>query len=155
MDSCTHMNEESENWNSNVCLKILKKMNRFGKNIRFWGIIHSQGHVFEARVGDLVRIPYVHENVAINFIHQTPDVYINAYFSKENFMQCYSTNIEPVNSRNLWAQIEYIKPLPPMSRRMSGRVRMRENNMFHPHQRRQEGQKTSHPPCICSKSATK
>nr|KAJ0215063.1 hypothetical protein LSAT_V11C300144060 [Lactuca sativa] len=106
---------------------------------RFWGIIHSQGHVFEARRGcdsyrvdldnmtcscrlwDLAGIPCVHANAAINFIHQTPDAYINAYFSKEKFRQCYSTNIEPVNGTNLWAQTEYIKPLPPMSRRMPGR----------------------------------
>ncbi|CAH1427469.1 unnamed protein product [Lactuca virosa] len=104
-----------------------------------WGIIHSQGHVFEARRGcdsyrvdlddmtcscwlwDLAGIPCVHANAAINFIHQTPDAYINAYFSKEKFRQCYSTNIEPVNGSNLWAQTEYIKPLPPMSRRMPGR----------------------------------
>ncbi|CAH1415993.1 unnamed protein product [Lactuca virosa] len=106
---------------------------------RFWGIIHSQGHVFEARRGcdsyrvdlddmtcscrlwDLAGIPCVHANAAINFIHQAPYAYINAYFSKEKFRQCYSTNIEPVNGSNLWAQTEYIKPLPPMSRRMPGR----------------------------------
>ncbi|CAH1450972.1 unnamed protein product [Lactuca virosa] len=106
---------------------------------RLWGIIHSQGHVFEARRGcdsyrvdlddmtcscrlwDLAGIPCVHANAAINFIHQTPDAYINAYFSKEKFRQCYSTNIKPVNGNNLWAQTEYIKPLPPMSRRMPGR----------------------------------
>ncbi|CAH1412942.1 unnamed protein product [Lactuca virosa] len=139
MDRFAYMNVESEKWNSNVCPKILKKMNRFGKNMRFWGIIHSQGHVFEARRGcdsyrvdlddmtcscrlwDLAGIPCVHANAAINFIHQTPYAYINAYFSKDKFRQCYSTNIEPVNGSNLWAQTEYIKPLPPMSRRMPGR----------------------------------
>ncbi|CAH1440277.1 unnamed protein product [Lactuca virosa] len=139
MDMFAYMNDESEKWNSNVCPKILKKMNRFGKNMRFWGIIHSQGRVFEARRGcgsyrvdlddmtylcrlwDLAGIPCVHANAVINFIHQTPDAYINAYFSKEKFRQCYSTNIEPVNVSNLWAQTEYIKPLPPMSRRMLGR----------------------------------
>ncbi|CAH1435828.1 unnamed protein product [Lactuca virosa] len=68
-------------------------MNRFGKNMRLWGIIHSQGHVFEARRGcdsyrvdlddmtcscrlwDLAGIPCVHANATINFIHQTPDAY--------------------------------------------------------------------------------
>ncbi|CAI9287755.1 unnamed protein product [Lactuca saligna] len=73
------------------------------------------------RLWDLADIPCVHTNASINFIHQTPDAYINAYFSKEKFRQCYSTNIEPVNVSNLWAQTEYIKPLPLMSRRMPGR----------------------------------
>nr|KAJ0199595.1 hypothetical protein LSAT_V11C600305390 [Lactuca sativa] len=106
-----YMNEESEKWNSNIL------------DYRLWGIIHSQGHVFEARRGvwDLAGIPCVHANAAINCIHQTPNAYINAYFSKEKFRQCYSTNIEPVNGSNLWAQTEYIKTLPPMSRRMPGR----------------------------------
>nr|KAJ0195723.1 hypothetical protein LSAT_V11C700376270 [Lactuca sativa] len=139
MDRFAYMNEESEKWNSNVCPKFLEKMNRFGKNMRLWGIIHSQGHVFEARRGcdsyrvdlddmtcscrlwDLAAIPCVHANATINFIHQTPDAYINAYFSKEKFRQLHLANIELVNGSNLWAQTEYIKPLPPMSRRMPGR----------------------------------
>ncbi|XP_023733916.2 uncharacterized protein LOC111881756 [Lactuca sativa] len=127
MERFAYMNVESEKWNSNIL------------DYRLWGIIHSQGHVFEARRGcdsyrvdldamtcscrlwDLAGILCVHANAAINFIHQIPDAYINAYFSKEKFRQCYSTNIEPVNGSNLWAQTEYIKPLPPMSRRMPGR----------------------------------
>ncbi|XP_052627034.1 uncharacterized protein LOC128133578 [Lactuca sativa] len=35
MDRFAYMNVESEKWNSNVCPKILKKMNRFGKNTRY------------------------------------------------------------------------------------------------------------------------
>ena len=56
---------------------------------------------YSCRLWDLVGIPCVHVNVAINFIHQTLDAYINAYFSKEKFRQFYSTNIEPVNGSNL------------------------------------------------------
>nr|KAJ0219035.1 hypothetical protein LSAT_V11C300129730 [Lactuca sativa] len=42
-------------------------------------------------------------------------------FSKEQFLKCYSANISPVNGSNLWPQTEFIKPLPPVSRRMPGR----------------------------------
>ena len=36
MDRFAYMNVESEKWNSNVCPKILKKMNRFGKNMMYY-----------------------------------------------------------------------------------------------------------------------
>ncbi|CAH1439040.1 unnamed protein product [Lactuca virosa] len=45
-------------------------------------------------------------------------------FSKEQFLKCYSANISPVNGSNLWPQTEFIKPLPPVSRRMTGRPKV-------------------------------
>nr|KAJ0210519.1 hypothetical protein LSAT_V11C400167440 [Lactuca sativa] len=110
--------------------------------MRFWLIIHSQQHVFEARRGcdsymvdldgrhctcklcDLAGIPCVHAIATINYIHQTPDEYIDDMLSKEQFLKCYSANISPVNGSNLWPQTEYIKPLPPVSRRMHGRPKV-------------------------------
>ena len=73
------------------------------------------------RLWDLSGIPCVHANAAINYINQTPDVYIDGYFSKENFKKSYSSNIKPVNGSNLWSQTGFIKPLPPLARRMPGR----------------------------------
>ncbi|XP_023736276.2 uncharacterized protein LOC111884187 [Lactuca sativa] len=139
MDRFSHMIEENVKWKSNVCPAILRKMQLFGKNMRLWVVVHSQGHVFEARRGcdsymvdldsrtcscrlwDLSGIPCVHANAAINYINQTPDVYIDGYFSKENFKKSYSSNIKPVNGSNLWSQTGFIKPLPPLARRMPGR----------------------------------
>nr|KAJ0195375.1 hypothetical protein LSAT_V11C700387360 [Lactuca sativa] len=142
MDRFAHMIEESTRWNTRICLAVLKKMKLFGKNMRFWLIIHSQQHVFEARRGcdsymvdldgrhctcrlwDLAGIPCVHAIATINYIHQTLDEYIDVMFSKEQFLKCYSANISPVNGSNLWPQTEYIKPLPPVSRRMPGRPKV-------------------------------
>ncbi|XP_052625692.1 uncharacterized protein LOC128132781 [Lactuca sativa] len=142
MDRFAHMIEENTIWNTRICPAVLKKMKLFGKNMRFWLIIHSQQHVFEARRGcdsymvdldgrhctcrlwDLAGIPCVHAIATINYIHQTPDEYIDVMFSKEQFLKCYSANISPVNGSNLWPQTEYIKPLPPVSRRMPGRPKV-------------------------------
>ncbi|CAI9262502.1 unnamed protein product [Lactuca saligna] len=142
MDRFAHMIEESTRWNTRICPAVLKKMKLFGKNMRFWLIIHSQQHVFEARRGcdsymvdldgrhctcrlwDLAGIPCVHAIATINYIHQTPDEYIDDMFSKEQFLKCYSANISPVNGSNLWPQTEYIKPLPPVSRRIPGRPKV-------------------------------
>ena len=39
MDMFAYMNEETEKLNSNVCPNFLKKMNRFGKNMRYYFIL--------------------------------------------------------------------------------------------------------------------
>nr|KAJ0190558.1 hypothetical protein LSAT_V11C800388750 [Lactuca sativa] len=102
------------------CLsRSFEEIKSIWKNMRFWFVIHSQGHVFEARRGcdsymvdldvmtcscrlwDSSGVPHVHAKAAVNFIHQTPDGYIKAYFSKDKFKQCYSTNIKPVNGNSL------------------------------------------------------
>ncbi|XP_052625687.1 uncharacterized protein LOC111879090 [Lactuca sativa] len=142
MDRFPHMIEESTKWNTRICPAVLKKMKLFGKNMRFWLIIDSQQHVFKARRGcdsymvdldgrhctcrlwDLAGIPCVHAIATINYIHQTSEEYIDDMFSKEQFLKCYSANISPVNGSNLWLQTEYIKPLPPVSRRMPGRPKV-------------------------------
>ncbi|KAI3509487.1 hypothetical protein L1887_24793 [Cichorium endivia] len=139
MDRIAHMSENCSKWNSNVCPAALKKMNLFGKYMRFWLIVHSQGSVFEARrssesymvdlermsctcrLWDLSGIPCVHATAAINYIHETPYGYISDYFSKEKFVACYESNISPVNGSNLWVETPYLKPLPPVGRRMPGR----------------------------------
>ncbi|XP_052626786.1 uncharacterized protein LOC111891964 [Lactuca sativa] len=142
MDRFSHMIEESTKWNTRICPTVLKKMKPFGKNMRFCLVIHSQQHVFEARRGcdsymvdldgrhctcrlwDLAGIPCVHVIATINYIQQTPDEYIDHMFSKEQFLKCYSANISLVNGSNLWPQTEFIKPLPPVPRRMPGRPKV-------------------------------
>lgn len=102
-------------------------------------MVNSQGSVFEARracdsymvdldgryctcrLWDLSGIPCVHAIAAINYIRETPEGYINDYFSKEKFLACYETNILPVNGSNLWLETGYTKPLPPLARKMPGR----------------------------------
>ncbi|XP_023740456.1 uncharacterized protein LOC111888537 [Lactuca sativa] len=125
IDRFFHITDKCNKWMSNVCPDVLKKMNLFGKYMRFWMVIHSQGSVFEARFNyesfkvdleartctcrlwDLFGIPCVHANAAINYIHKTADGYINECFSKDRFIECYKSNIMPVNGSNLWEQTPF------------------------------------------------
>jgi hypothetical protein len=102
-------------------------------------VIHSQGMIFETRfqyqsfmvdldakhctcrLWDLSGIPCVHAIAAINYIHKTPEGYIHPYFLKDTFLSCYETNIKPVNGSNMWEETPFLKPLPPVVRRMPGR----------------------------------
>ncbi|XP_023753030.1 uncharacterized protein LOC111901412 [Lactuca sativa] len=110
MDRFAHMIKESTKWNTYICPEVLKKMKLFGKNMRFWLVIHSQQHVFEARRGcdsymvdldgrhytcrlwDLAGIPCVHAIATIIYIQQTPDEYIDHMFSKEQYLKCYDVH---------------------------------------------------------------
>ncbi|KAL4586511.1 hypothetical protein LXL04_011147 [Taraxacum kok-saghyz] len=132
MDRIAHMNEKALKWKTNVCPAVLKKMKIFGKYMRysyvcgtlmFWMVIHSQWMVFETRFQyqNLSGIPCVHAIAAINYIHKTPEAYIHPYFLKDTFLSCYETNIKPVNGSNMWEETPFLKPLPPMVRRMPGR----------------------------------
>nr|KAJ0219368.1 hypothetical protein LSAT_V11C300106680 [Lactuca sativa] len=144
MDRFSHMTEENVKWKSNFCPSILRKMQLFGKNMMYASkkfnicclfllflftipiyvarrgcdnyMMDLDSGACSCRLWDLSGIPCVHANATINYINQTPDVYIDGYFSKEIFKKSYSSNIKPVNS-----QTGFIKPLPPLARRMSGR----------------------------------
>nr|KAJ0218899.1 hypothetical protein LSAT_V11C300111730 [Lactuca sativa] len=141
MDRFSFMNDECMKWKGNICPKVIKKMNLFGRHFRLWLVVHSLGNVFEVRracasykvyldgrvcscrLWDLFGIPFVHGIASINNIHQTPDGYISDYFSVNKFKECYSTNISPVNGSNMWPLTRYNKPLPPIGRKMHGSPR--------------------------------
>lgn len=106
---------------------------------RNWKVIATGGSVFETRYGytaykvdleqhyctcrlwEISGIPCVHGQAAINYTHMNPTDFLSIWFQKEKFMAAYTTNISPVNGSNLWAPTDYIKPLPPLTRRMPGR----------------------------------
>ncbi|CAH1421896.1 unnamed protein product [Lactuca virosa] len=139
MDRFAYMTDKCNKWKSNLCPNVLKKMNLFGKYMRFWMVIHCQALVFESRFNyenfkvdleartctcklwDISEIPCVHANVVINYIHKTIYGYVNECLSKDRFIECYQTNIIHVNGSNLREQTTFQKPLPPTARRMSGR----------------------------------
>lgn len=75
-------------------------------------------------LSDLARIPCLHAQATINYIHQIPYVYINDIFSKNKLFDCYCTYISPVIGSNLWPQTSFIKLLPPMAGRMHGRPKI-------------------------------
>ena len=87
-------------------------------------MVDLDNRVCSCRLWDLSGIPCVHAIAAINYIHQTPEQFLNDYFSVEKFKECYYTNISPVNGSNLWPETDFIKPLPPLARRMPGRPKV-------------------------------
>nr|KAJ0186650.1 hypothetical protein LSAT_V11C900500190 [Lactuca sativa] len=113
-----HQGQEATKWRGNYGPNIQLKLNEFGKDMRLWRMVPSGGDVFETRYGyngykvDLANhtctcnlwmlsgIPCVHSQAAINY------------------------NKQPIGGSNLWLMTEFIKPLPPLVRRMSGRPKV-------------------------------
>ncbi|KAL4583176.1 hypothetical protein LXL04_007742 [Taraxacum kok-saghyz] len=118
-------------------------MNLFGKNMRLWTVVPSGGDVFETRYAfngykvDLSAhtctcnlwmiygIPCVHAQAVINFIHKDAVNFIDSWYHKKNYIAVYTDNILPVNGSNMWPRTEFIKPLPPLVRRMPGRPKVK------------------------------
>nr|KAJ0212398.1 hypothetical protein LSAT_V11C400194960 [Lactuca sativa] len=139
MDRFYHMLQKAEKWESVVCPAAIKKMNKFGEDLRNWNVNPSGPSIFEARNGleeymvnlqrkvcscrlwDISGIPCVHAQCAILFTGQDPVHFISEWFNVDRFKAIYANNILPVNGRNLWPRTSYIKPLSPLARRMPGR----------------------------------
>nr|KAJ0196374.1 hypothetical protein LSAT_V11C700363940 [Lactuca sativa] len=110
--------------------------------MRLWTMVPSGGDVFETRYGynrykfDLANhsctcnlwmlsgIPCVHSQAAINYVHKDLSEFISSWFHKDKYVATYSQNIQPIGGSNLWPMTEFIKPLPPPARRMSGRPKV-------------------------------
>ncbi|CAI9265615.1 unnamed protein product [Lactuca saligna] len=139
MNRFYHMLQKAEKWESVVCPAAIKKMNKFGEDLRNWNVNPSGPSIFEARNGlegyvvnlqsrvcicklwDISGIPCVHAQCAILFTGQDPVHFISEWFNVDRFKAIYANNILHVNGRNLWPRTSYIKPLPPLARRMLGR----------------------------------
>ncbi|CAI9270933.1 unnamed protein product [Lactuca saligna] len=139
MDRFYHMLQKAEKWELVVCPAAIKKMNKFGEDLRNWNVNPSGPSIFEARNGlegyvvnlqsrvcscrlwDISGIPCVHAQCAILFIGQDLVHFISEWFNVDRFKAIYVNNILPVNGRNLWPRTSYIKPLPPLARRMPRR----------------------------------
>nr|KAJ0198923.1 hypothetical protein LSAT_V11C600306500 [Lactuca sativa] len=134
-----YLADKASTWRTESCPAIIEKMKEFGKEMRNWKVIATGGSVFETRYGytaykvdleqhyctcrlwEISGIPCVRGQAAINYTHMNPTDFLSIWFQKEKFMAAYTTNISPVNGSNLWAPTDYIKPLPPLTRRMPGR----------------------------------
>nr|KAJ0188487.1 hypothetical protein LSAT_V11C900477080 [Lactuca sativa] len=108
------------------CPAIIDKMKDFGKEMRNWKVIVTRGSVFETRYWYaaykvISGIPCVHGQAAINYTHTNPTDFLSIWFQKYKFVTAYTTNISPVNGSNMWAPADYIKSLPPLTRRMPSR----------------------------------
>nr|KAJ0194361.1 hypothetical protein LSAT_V11C800425480 [Lactuca sativa] len=137
-----HQGQEATKWRGNYGPSIQLKLNEFGKDMRLWTVVPSGGDVFETRYGyngykvDLANhtctynlwmlsgIPCVHIQATINYVHKDTSEFISSWFHKDKYVAAYSHNIQPVGGRNLWPMTEFIKPLPPLVRRMPGRPKV-------------------------------
>nr|KAJ0189575.1 hypothetical protein LSAT_V11C800413560 [Lactuca sativa] len=112
-------------WKGDYGPNTLEKIKEFGKHMRFWIVIPSGGALFETRHGysayKISGLPCVHTQAAINFTHKDPADFISFWFHKAKFIETYRDNILPINGSNMWPYTEYLKPLPPLVRRMLGR----------------------------------
>ncbi|CAI9298785.1 unnamed protein product [Lactuca saligna] len=135
-----HLDEDNED--VGVEPNIQLNLNEFGKDMRLWIVVPSGGDVFETRYGyngykvDLANhtcpcnlwrlsgIPCVDSQAAINYVHKDPSEFISSWFHKDKYVATYIQNIQPVGGSNLWPVTEFIKPLPPLVRRMPGRPKV-------------------------------
>nr|KAJ0223085.1 hypothetical protein LSAT_V11C200064690 [Lactuca sativa] len=136
------MGQEATKWRGNYGPNIQIKLNEFGKDMRLWTVVPSGGDVFETRYGyngykvDLANhtctcnlwmlsgISCVHSQAAINYVHKDPSEFIYSWFYKDKYVATYSQNIQHVGGSNLWPMTEFIKPLPPLVRRIPGRPKV-------------------------------
>ncbi|CAI9296460.1 unnamed protein product [Lactuca saligna] len=91
MDRFYHTLQKVEKWESVVCPTAIKKMNKFGEDLRNWNVNLNGPSIFEAMNG------------------------------LEGFKAIYENNILHVNGRNVWPRTSYTKPLTPLARRILGR----------------------------------
>ncbi|CAI9294403.1 unnamed protein product [Lactuca saligna] len=139
MDRFYNLKELAKKWEGDVCPFAIKKLEEFGEDLKFWRV-HPSGHnEFEVRNGlesygvniekrscacrlwDVSGIPCVHAQASIMLTHHDPKTFISKWFGKAMYISSYSSNILPVNGNNLWRESPYIKPLPPIERRMPDR----------------------------------
>ncbi|CAI9267967.1 unnamed protein product [Lactuca saligna] len=122
MDMFYNLRELAEKWEGDVCPSVIKKMEEFGEELKFWRVhpsgkneftginsLESSGVSIEkksyaCRLWDVSGIPRVHAQASI----------VNSSGSKDIYQQVVC---------NLWTEAPYIKPLPPppLERRMPGR----------------------------------
>ena len=69
---------------------------------------------------DISGLPCHHAMCAIYSKGETPDSYVNPYFSKDTYMAAYNVTIEPIAGQTEWEDID--RPLePPKFKRRPGR----------------------------------
>lgn len=83
--------------------------------------VDLESRLCTCRLWEISGIPCVHACAALNYTHQQAKGFVSNYFSKEMFAHTYKGNIRPLNGCSMWAKTPYIRPLPPMARRMPGR----------------------------------
>ncbi|CAI9272588.1 unnamed protein product [Lactuca saligna] len=106
---------------------------------RFWKVIPSGYQQYEVRLGydayvvdigsrtcacrtwQLTRYPCMHGYACIASLNMDVEEYVSPWFTTSMYLNCYRYTINPLNGSNMWPHVDYISPLPPKRRRLSGR----------------------------------
>ncbi|CAI9276286.1 unnamed protein product [Lactuca saligna] len=109
MDRIYNMKLKGQQWGNHICPEIRDKVNLL-KNlkgiIRLW---HLNGYGCD------------HFVASISFLNRDAEAYVYNMFSTTTFRKAYNYRIAPMNSSDMWPEINYTPPLPPIIRRMPGR----------------------------------
>ena len=63
----------------------------------------------------------MHAYAAISNLNRDLEDYVSPWLTTTMSGNAYIYTIKPLNGSDMWSDVDYIKPLPPKNRRMSGR----------------------------------
>jgi hypothetical protein len=78
---------------------------------------------------ELVGIPCRHAVAALSYRKQNPSDYVDEYYSRAKYLECYGFGVSPINGMEMWPEVDIEEPLPPHFKRGPGRpkkLRIRE-----------------------------
>ena len=96
--------------------------------------VNLDTRICTCRMWEVSGIPCVHAQSAIIYTQQDPARFISSWFDKDKFLATYASNILPVNSSTMWPKSPFIKPQPPVDRRMPGRPSIKRKRHASEHQ---------------------
>ncbi|KAI5398069.1 hypothetical protein KIW84_063755 [Lathyrus oleraceus] len=66
---------------------------------------------------ELVDIPCRHVFVALGFRNQSPEDFVDDYYSKDTYEKCYGYNVSPINGQDMCPEVDMEEMLPPSYKR--------------------------------------
>jgi hypothetical protein len=104
-----------------------------------WQVIHHYGdqqfivdtakRTCSCGFWELVGIPCRHAVAALSYRKQNPSDFVDHYYSRSKYIECYSFGVSPINGMEMWPEVDIEEPLPPHYKRGAGRpkkLRIRE-----------------------------
>nr|KAJ0198631.1 hypothetical protein LSAT_V11C600320650 [Lactuca sativa] len=73
------------------------------------------------RIWHLTSYPCVYGYACIASLNRDVEEYVSPWFTNKIFLNSYRYTINPLNGSDTWPHVDYIKPLPPKSKRLLGR----------------------------------
>ncbi|KAI3511151.1 hypothetical protein L1887_18295 [Cichorium endivia] len=111
MDRMHRMQLKGSNWpDYEICPVLRQKINNLKVQQRLWEI---NGYAC------------VHSLATISFVNGTIEQFVHPLYLGTFYKNTYSNPIKGMNGSEMWPQIEFIPPLPPIRRRMPGRPTIR------------------------------